>query len=587
MIKFFKSEVQAESYVHGLYNHIPTNFYFEDNACFMGADELISSKDGNAYWYPYKAIIYNLYSPNEPYFNYWSSQPARYGFDLYSAIRKCYIFLNRIDDVPGMASKVKEQRIAEVKFLIAYFHYVLMEYYGPIVIVDKETPIDSSKEELFTARSTYDECVSFVTDLLDEVATVLPVKQIRLQDYGRTTAVAAKALKARILLTAASPLFNGNSEYYSDFKNHDGTLLISQNYDAAKWKKAKDAAEEAIKIAENDGGAGLYYASGYFDSDFEKAQSNYRLAFVDKWNKETLWGLTNDYGWNGNARYLTPRVDGSNTNQGSIGNIAPTFTTVEMYYTKNGLPLDLDPETKDLDLYAYSDADKTAVLNLNREPRFYASIAYDGGTYEFGNKTYEIHAFAGQEQGYVRGSEFRSESGYYAKKWVHPYNSSYDKISRTYKAYRYPFPILRLAELYLSYAEADLEEDGVLSAKGVNYLDKIRERAGLPTLAVSCSKVGGLPTGDAMRTLIHRERSIEMLMESRRYFDLRRWKTAHIELNKPQKAWNIAGTNSTDFYKIVSLNESGTRSFERKNYLHPIHIEDININPNLVQNPYW
>lgn len=258
-----------------------------------------------------------------------------------------------------------------------------------------------------------------------------------------------------------------------------------------------------------------------------------------------------------------------------------------MYYTKNGLPLDVDPATKNLNLYDYSATEQTAMLNLNREPRFYASIAYDGGIYEFGNKIYDMNVFAGQEQGYVSGSEFRSESGYFAKKWVHPVNASYDPVSRTYKAYRYPFPALRLAELYLSYAEADYEEDGALDAQGIAYLDEIRSRAGIPKLENSWNIVGGLPSGNNLRTLIQRERSIEMLMEGRRYFDLRRWKTAHIELNKPQKAWNILGSNSADFYRITSLNESGTRSFERKNYLHPIHIEDVNIDPKLVQNPYW
>jgi hypothetical protein len=259
-----------------------------------------------------------------------------------------------------------------------------------------------------------------------------------------------------------------------------------------------------------------------------------------------------------------------------------------MYYTHNGLPLDVDPETKGKNLWVYSPNYQTALINLNREPRFYASIAYDGGTYEFGNKIYAMHCLTGQGQGYIAGNEFCSESGYFSKKFVHPYLSSYDSIKKTYTAYEYPTPILRLAEMYLNYAEADFEYNGNLSNEGLGYLNQIRQRAGLPTLQDSWSIVGGLPTsGQSLREIIHTEREIEMLMETRRYYDLRRWKTAEIELNKQINSWTIRSKTTAGFYTVGPMYELGIRTFYPKNYLLPIPLNDMNVNTNLVQNPGW
>lgn len=581
----FKNENEAQKALHGLYAAIPDFFFFQDSPIFVGTDELITSKPGATQWYAYKSIIYEEYSVNNPWFNYWSNKSARHTYDFYASIRKCYQFLNNLEKVPNLSEHNRKVWTGEAQFLIAYYHTMLMQFYGPVVLVDQEYPTDLPEDELLVTRSTYDESVDFVVSLLDRAAENLPAR-VELQDYGKVTRVVAKSLKSRLLLYAASPLFNGNSEFYSNFTNPDGTHLISQDYDAEKWNRARTAALEAIQDAEAQGAKLFNKIDAPGASAFDRAVNDYRYAFVEKFNSEVIWGLTPSGGVGHNQRYMIPKVTSSG-NARPLGNVAPTMTLVSQYYTKNGLPLDVDPSTKNKDLWVYSAENNTALVNLDREPRFYASIGYDGGKYDFGGMSIMIDAMAGQPQGYEAGLEYYSSSGYFSKKWVHP-STSYNAATNQFNYVRYAFPEFRLAELYLNFIEADFEYKKQLSGEAEAYWNQIRKRAGIPTLAESWSIVGGKPVGDQLREAIHKERSIELSMETKRFFDLRRWKKAHIELTKTQYAWNVYGKTKDEFYQRVQMDESGKRGFTSpRNYLHPIHIQDINTNKNLTQNPGW
>lgn len=581
----FKNENEAQKSLHGLYNGIPDLFFFQSSPTFVGTDELITSKLGATQWYPYKSIIYEEYSINNPWFNYWSNKSSRYTFDLYAKIRKCYEFLNRLKNVPQLSEKNLNQWTGETEFLIAYYHQLLLQFYGPIILVNQEYPMNLPEDQLLVSRSTYDDCVDFIVTKLDAAAAKLPNK-VELHDLGKASSAVAKSLKARVLLYAASPLFNGNSEFYNDFKNPDGTHLIAQQYSAEKWERARLAALDAIQAAESAGASLFYMKDKKGANPAEQAALDYRYAFVEKFNSEVIWGITHNDGPNSNQRYMIPKVTNSG-NARPLGNIAPTMTLVASYYTKNGLPIEVDPLTKDKNLWLYNTAANTSLINLDREPRFYASIGYDGGKYEFGGSSFTIDALAGKPQGYQAGVEYFSSSGYFSKKWVHP-QTSYNIATNQFNFVRYAFPEIRLAELYLAYAEADYEYDQSLSSQGKAYLDLIRKRAGIPSLDEAWALVGGLPTGTQLRDIIRQERNIELAMENKRFFDLRRWKTAHIELNKPVYAWNVYGTTKDQFYKRVIMDESGKRGFTSpRNYLHPIHIQDINTNNKITQNPGW
>ena len=172
---------------------------------------------------------------------------------------------------------------------------MLMSYYGPSVIIAKEMGLGETEEQyLFPERKHWDECVEFVTELLDEAAELMQPTTTPAR-LGHATSVAALALKARILLYSASPLVNGNSEFYSQFKNSRGEHLIPQSYDKEKWKTALDAIEEAITLAEESGHELYQNASAATLPNRDRGEINYHDLFVEpEWinNREYLWGLS-------------------------------------------------------------------------------------------------------------------------------------------------------------------------------------------------------------------------------------------------------------------------------------------------------
>lgn len=259
-----------------------------------------------------------------------------------------------------------------------------------------------------------------------------------------------------------------------------------------------------------------------------------------------------------------------------------------MYYTKNGLPWEDDPETKDIDPYAYNAEAGTVNLHLYKEPRFYASVGYDRGTYEIDGKEITLYLRGGELHGSTlkETDEYQSCTGYLCQKWI-PKASTYSIPSNSFSFYYYAYPYLRLPELYLSYAEADFEYNGSLSTQSLEYINLVRKRCGLPTFQASWALAGGIPTGQKLRKVLHQERSIEFLFEGRRFHDLRRWKEAPEVMNKEPRSWNRDGKTQEDFYQVIPANQGGrVRVFEApKSYWLAIPMSQINKNPNLVQNP--
>ena len=138
---------------------------------------------------------------------------------------------------------------AEAKFLKAYYHFLLLTYYGPIPIVDENLPISASDNEVRVKRNTVDESVSYIVETIDEAIIHLPARVLRSNDLGRIDQVRAKALKSRVLTAAASPLCNGPSDMYSGFVNENGEHFFNQSYDQTKWDLAREASLDAIVTA--------------------------------------------------------------------------------------------------------------------------------------------------------------------------------------------------------------------------------------------------------------------------------------------------------------------------------------------------
>lgn len=594
----YKTQNQAQKFVYSCYKGIPDYYYLQSFPDFLAGNDIMTGWYGSVRYFHFKSLLYDQESPSSTYYALWSTtavnKPAGYtSKPIWTAIRYCYNLLNNLDRVPDITEENLKNWKGEALFLIAYYHQIMLEYYGPTIIIDKEVPLDAPESEMFAMRSPYDKCVEFIADKYTEAAKLLPA-QWASDSWGRATTAAALGFKTRLLLYAASPLVNGNSEYYSNFKNPDGQDLMNLAYDAEKWKKAMDAAEDAITFCEQNGYQLYESVNSSSMSDFERGKQNYHAAFIGEGtgsfinSKEILFGLYNQGTTSYNSKNIAPRVGyTSYTTQGFRGYAVPTWDCISRYFTKNGLPWNDDPEMKGVDPYSIASGDSTVQFHRNREPRFYASIGFDRGEYEVNGGTIILRCRRGEMQ-QNNGNlthEYQSDNGYYCQKWISK-NDVFNSTTNAMTLNKYVLPYLRLAELYLSYAEADFEYNGTLSQKSLNYLNKIRNRCGLPDFEKSWAKAGGIPSGEKLREVLHDERTIELAMEGRRFHDIRRWKTAHIEMMRYQKAWNLAGKTAKDFYQLTDMKEGGVRVFDvPKSYWLAIPLDQIQVNYNLVQNP--
>ena len=586
----FSSPKAAERFLYSCYGYIPQINMVQTCLDFSG-DEIISPFTQESY----VKFAEGVYTSGNLIISYWN--------DLFLGIRQCYLLKKNITSVPRIDQATIDSYVAQADFLIAYFHMLLIKCYGPVVLV-KELPVLDTPKDNLLGRTSYDECVQWTCDMFDDAAGRLPATRTG-SEYGLATSVAAKALKARLLLYAASPLFNGNTEYYSDFVNTDGSSLMPLSYDENKWKKAADAALEAINLAESNGYS-LYEMregdlSGYPEPQ-DLTQRTLRFTFMDKDNsKEVLFAETRKAGAYGLQPKSLPYLS-----DGSWNGVAPTLTMVERFYTKNGLPIDEDPEFDYQNRFSvvpfpdgatYGEG-QTIKLNVDREPRFYAWIAFQNGYYECQTESKENAYVAKAERAEGKkwltdfteqgncGKQGRnnnySKTGYLNKKGVHPGVAA--SKSQKEPSKDYPWPVIRLAELYLSYAEACIayNKDGYLE-KGMVKLDRIRERAGLLSVKdswknaknpiVSYEGNGGL--NGKLTEIVRQERMIELYLEQQNFWDIRRWKLGDKYFNVPVKGMNIDATDINGFATVKTLPDDNTIRYIKVSYYDYLLEQDV------------
>ena len=592
----WKTTQQAEKYRYYMRTYMPNLIGYDWSPDQFAGDDMITGGVGTTYWFSSKSLIYGEENANVTYFGRWAPYSTSGGtnYDIYRGIRYAFYLLDNVYKVPAISPENAARYAGEAWYLIGYYHQLLLEYYGPIILVKRYIPNDAPDSEIFVPRSPYDECVKYIAECYDKAAELLPETVID-TELGLPTRMSALSYKARLLLYAASPLVNGNSDYVG-FDNHDGTPLMNTTYDPEKWKKAMEAAAEAISVAEKfNSELGrknfmLYTSADSSLPNDERGRRNYRDAFTkEHWNGLEFIEAKGDRGGCQTLQQLMgPRPIANNMSLGWKTTSVPTMEAVEMYYTKNGLPWEDDPETKDIDPYAYNAEAGTVNLHLYKEPRFYASVGCDRGTYEIDGKEITLYLRGGELHGSTlkETDEYQSCTGYLCQKWI-PKASTYSIPSNSFSFYYYAYPYLRLPELYLSYAEADFEYNGSLSTQSLEYINLVRKRCGLPTFQASWALAGGIPTGQKLRKVLHQERSIEFLFEGRRFHDLRRWKEAPEVMNKQPRSWNRDGKTAEEFYQVIEANQGGrVRIFESpKSYWMAVPMSEINKNPNLVQNP--
>jgi len=546
-------------------------------------------------------LIRGTQNSDDPSLNYWEGRQL--GQPLFEAIRRCNILLENIDKPKDLAQFEKNRWIAEVKFLKAYYHYYLLRMYGPIPLIRANLAIDASTEQTRIKRVPVDEAFDYVVQLLDEATPNLPVNiQDPAQSLGRITQLIALSMKAEVLTTQASPFFNGNPDYAS-FKDKDGLSLFPVAYDAGKWVKAMEACKVAVTACEtNNMRLYRFVAPGNLPAlpDQLKSLMDIRQSITEKWevNPEVIWASNSIFGFQSMSM---PRLTSAMVENmgGAPGNFAVPIVMAELFYSKNGVPINEDRSydyrgrynieaVKTEDKYLMRDSYPTIKMHMDREPRFYADLAFDGSNV-FGNgqnnpeNMLYVQARGGTSLAGPKDNIRVNVSGYWPVKLV-SYQSVFGK-EVTQEAFR--LPIMRLAGLYLLYAETLNEVQGP-SAEAYKYIDMVRERAGLKgvqeawsTYSTNASKA---TSKNGLRQIIQQERRIELCFEGRIGWDLRRWKLMQQVLSTPLQGWNIQEADPVGYYRPRNL---VVPVFGLKDYLWPIRYNELIVNPNLVQNPYW
>jgi len=507
----------AESYVNNIYKDVYDGFRRRHDTWGYGIYLLdAGSDDGKTSftWSESEKLNFNNYTP--------ADAPLRYTWsDMYQAIRKANQFLERIDAVPNGTQDVKDRLKGEVKFLRAWFYFELMKQYGGVPIIRQSQGLD---ENLEVSRNTYDECADFVVRELDEAAA-LPIAA---PQVGRATKGSALALKSRVLLYWASPLNNPGS-------------------DNARWQRAAQAAQDVISL-------GKYALFSDYRTLFQPENENNVEVIFDKQYRYPAYV-------HGHDTYHTPYSKGNFAS--GWGGTSVTQEFVDAYEMVDGKMTTQSP------LY-----DPQAPYQ-NRDPRFYATVLFDGAQFTIGGKEVTIETRVGGENG-LRGNQDATKTGYYLGKFLNRnYVVNYARDGGFDSEQNWI--LLRYAEILLNYAEAQNEAagpDGTVYAA----LNLIRDRAGMPDLP------GGLAK-DAMRDRIRNERRVELAFEEHRFWDIRRWKIAQNVLNGPVHGVEI--TAGPDGRRTFNRFPVETRYFQPRNYVEPIIQEEINKNKNLQQNQGW
>lgn len=503
----------------------------------------------------------------------------------YQGIRNASYFMAHIEECEPCGQGLVKQYKAEARGLRALYYYYLMRMFGPVILLsDDVIPPDAGLEEVVLPRNSFDECVEYVVAEMDAAAADLP-NVAASSDAGRMTRSVMLAMKQEVLFLAASPLFNGNTDYAA-LQNVDGKQLISQEYSPAKWQRAATVAKAYI-----DEFVPVYHSlfrkndnTGNFS-----AFLSCRDVMLESWNTEWILGrpgsdvTTRQYDM---TPYHSGAVDG---NRGG-GGLGVTQRMVDAYFMANGQSpvTGYNPDgspivnpasgyllTGTTSFRAPDDGQARETFNqwINREPRFYVGITYDGRLWINPNAQNLItYTRRTGNSGSSQSQWDFSPTGYIARK---------NMVVGDRGASGRALVLYRLANVYLNYAEA-LNEAEPGNIDILVYLNKIRERAGIPgygddpSLPVPASQ-------DEMREAIRKERRVEFAFESVRWFDTRRWKIAEETDNGPQYGLNISA-DPPAFYNLVRFE---SRVFDKKHYLFPIPLDETLINNLLVQNTGW
>ncbi|KOH45234.1 RagB/SusD family nutrient uptake outer membrane protein [Sunxiuqinia dokdonensis] len=603
--------------------------------CFAD-DMYYGDRDANYDISNASALSYNefhtgMYSENEKQGSWLQS---------YRGIRNATTFIHNIDINEEMTLEEIADYKAQARFVRAYYYWLLLRKYGPIPLLpDEGIDYTDSYDEVATPRSTYEECAEYIASEMLLAAQDLQVSRDRLA-IARPTRGAALATRAKVLLYAASPLMNGNTDDYAmELVDDEGNQLLSTTYDEEKWARAAAAARDVMELGVyelytasfRETGNSSYpptivppYDAEFSDKNWPEGWKNidpfesYRSVFngtAGAENPELIFTRGDNGGENGQAMvaHQLPRVANGWNTQGL------TQKQVDAYYMNDGT----DAPGKDKEIGRGDGSDRVSgyvtqddvdnglykplregvsLQYANREPRFYASVAYNGSVWHLENepdswnKEQQVFYYRGDGNGYTN-TMFWLRTGIGVMKFVHPRDTYRDgQIGRIVPKLE---PAIRYADILLMYAEALNELTGSYNipswdgsttyaiSRDVNEMKKgirpVRIRGGVPDYPAEV-----YASQDEFRKTVKRERQVELMGEGQRYYDLRRWKDAPVEESLPIYGCNVLMTSDQrDLFHTPVAEWALQSTFSRKMWFWPIRHSELKRNKRLTQNPGW
>ena len=555
----------AQSFVNNIYFGIPHGF---SNIMMSSmVDETSYNADFGS-----SNVTKSLITPSDLSIfdsGFWSANRQR-GMNWsykYQFIRAANVFFENIEKVPFDRPQDKAALKGEVYFLRGFLYHDLVSIYGGVPIITKAYGLQDDFE---AKRNTYAESITYIISQLDSAALLLPVTQTG-NNKGRATKGAALALKSRVLLYAASDLFNSNAAWAGGVNKE--LVGYADGNRSARWQAAKDAAKAVIDL----GAYSLYLPNT--PATAAEASKKYGDIFLLKETSEDIYiryfTKKTDENWDG----YNPGLYNNPNGWHGWGSNTPIGQMVDAYEMADG--------TK----FSWSNPVHKANPYANRDPRLYASINYEGAVWrprptDAATKDpigiiqtgYYVKPDGTVQAGLdTRNSPFEdwngTYTGYYMRKFIDP------TLDAQFNKQEQPWRHIRYSEILLNYAEACIGLNQETEAK--TYLNQIRSRVGMPPVT---------ETGTELISRYRNERRIELAFEDQRFFDVRRWLIA------PQAYANAAGVridgtmNATGTVmpsRTYSLINAQTRDWNARFYFLPIKLDEMNRNSKLVQNPLY
>jgi hypothetical protein len=466
----------------------------------------------------------------------WTGGGNLYYWDAgYQYIRRINIFLEKMAET-SLEMENKAQLVAEAKFLRAFIYTKLLERFGGVPLVTQSYELSTT--ETFTS-APYDECVAFIAKDLSEAMPDLPVYNKEGDaTFGRATQAAGQALLSHLYLYAASPLFN-------------------ESGDQSKWQRASDAAKAFMDTYT------MYSLHPDYTTLFNQASGSANNEIIFARNFTLSSG--HDLAMNNLNRYF-------GAYGGWWASNGPSQNLVDDYDMANGEPPFIWGANGAQTINPASGYDPQKPYD-NRDPRFYATIIYNGSTYH--GHTFEMWVSSDKDNPSWGIDNFLQAGDNPLCNYVLRKFMPGDDVVLSWQVKSVqPWIFFRLGEIYLNYAEAQFELGNEAVCR--EYINKIRDRAGMPDLPATI-------TGENLRARLYNERRIEMAFEEQRYFDVRRWKIAMDIENRPMRGMDVIKDASTG---VISYDGSLVlleKHFNEKMYLLPIATAEIRKNNGTLQ----